>query len=139
VNDLLKDLGQRIRRLRDARKWSQEEFAHVAGFHRTYVGQIERGEKNLGFTNLAKVSNVLGVTMSELLMGLEDGSSRGAESENRTGRKQDPATQSRRLEVRKLVGRLSHQGAELEKTIQSLELMVTDDKRPAPSASRRKR
>jgi len=55
-----------------ARKWSQEEFAHVSGLHRTYIGQIERGEKNISFANLVKISGVLGVTMSELLAGIED-------------------------------------------------------------------
>ena len=111
----------------------------MAGFHWTYIGQIERGEKNLGFTNLAKVSNVLGVTMSQLLMGLEDGSSGGAESASRTTRNQNPEPQSTMLEVRKLVGRLGHQGAELEKTIQALELMVTDNGRHARPSARRKR
>jgi len=71
VNDLLVLLGKRIHELRAARKWSQEEFAHVSGFHRTYVGQIERGEKNMSFDNLAKVADALGVTMSTLLDGLE--------------------------------------------------------------------
>jgi len=73
VNDLLVLLGKRIHDLRAARQWSQEEFAHVSGFHRTYVGQIERGEKNMSFDNLAKVAEALGVTMSALLDGLEDG------------------------------------------------------------------
>ena len=63
VNDLLVVLGKRIHDLRAARKWSQEEFAHVSGFHRTYVGQIERGEKNMSFDNLAKVAGSLGVTL----------------------------------------------------------------------------
>jgi transcriptional regulator with XRE-family HTH domain len=134
VKDLLKELGQRIRHLRDARKWSQEEFAHVAGFHRTYIGQIERGEKNLSFMNLAKVSNVLGVTMSELLSGLEDGSSGKAELKDKAGRGQNAAAQRTILEVRKLVGRLGHQRTELEITIQALEeLMVVRRDKPTKS------
>jgi transcriptional regulator with XRE-family HTH domain len=52
---------------RAAKDWSQEEFAHVSGLHRTYIGQIERGEKNISFGNLSKVSSVLGVTLAELL------------------------------------------------------------------------
>ena len=39
----------------------------MSGLHRTYIGQIERGEKNISFANLLKVSGVLDVTMSELL------------------------------------------------------------------------
>ena len=49
MNDLLVLLGKKVHELRAARNWSQEEFAHVSGFHRTYVGQIERGEKNISF------------------------------------------------------------------------------------------
>jgi len=72
VKDLLELLGKRVHERRVARKWSQEEFAHVSGLHRTYIGQIERGEKNISFANLVKISGVLGVTMSELLAGIED-------------------------------------------------------------------
>ena len=72
MKDLLELLGKRVHELRGARKWSQEEFAHVSGLHRTYIGQIERGEKNISFANLVKISGVLGVTMSELLAGIED-------------------------------------------------------------------
>ena len=43
----------------------------MSGFHRTYIGQIERGEKNISFGNLSKISSVLGVTLAELLSGLE--------------------------------------------------------------------
>ena len=48
----------------------QEEFARVSGLHRTYVGQIERGEKNISFANLLKISGELGVTMSDFVAGL---------------------------------------------------------------------
>jgi transcriptional regulator with XRE-family HTH domain len=66
VNELLVLLGKRIHDLRAAKKWSQEEFAHISGLHRTYIGQIERGEKNISFENLSKVAGALGVTLSEL-------------------------------------------------------------------------
>jgi transcriptional regulator with XRE-family HTH domain len=72
VKNLLILLGKRVHELRTAKKWSQEEFAHISGLHRTYIGQIERGEKNISFGNLSKISSVLGVTLSELLSGLED-------------------------------------------------------------------
>ena len=71
MKDLLVLSGKRVQELRVGRKWSQEEFAHASGLHRTYIGQIERGEKNISFANLLKISGVLGVTMSELLAGLE--------------------------------------------------------------------
>ncbi len=71
VNDLLERLGKRVHSLRTAKGWSQEEFAHVCGLHRTYVGQIERAEKNISFENLTKLSTALGITLAELLSGLE--------------------------------------------------------------------
>ena len=54
MNDLLVLLGKRVHELRAVKKWSQEEFAHISGLHRTYIGQIERGEKNISFNNLLK-------------------------------------------------------------------------------------
>ena len=54
MKDLLVLLGKRIHELRAAKKWSQEEFAHMSGLHRTYIGQIERGEKNISFANPAE-------------------------------------------------------------------------------------
>ena len=72
MNDLIL-LGKRVHDLRSAKNWSQEEFAHISGLHRTYIGQIERGEKNISFGNLSKIAGALGVTLSELLSGLEDG------------------------------------------------------------------
>jgi transcriptional regulator with XRE-family HTH domain len=136
VNALLKELGKRVRQRRDVKNWSQEEFAHVAGFHRTYIGQIERGEKNLSFTNLAKISNVLGVTISELLAGMEDGSPGKGESRNRTGRDQNPPAQRDMLEIRKLVGRLGHQRTELDRTIQALEELMVVGRRSPKKVSR---
>lgn len=79
-NDLLIRLGKRIHELRAARKWSQEEFVHVSGFHRTYIGQIERGEKNMSSDNLARVANSQEVTLSAWLDGLENGSAANLKS-----------------------------------------------------------
>jgi transcriptional regulator with XRE-family HTH domain len=65
-------LGRRIRELRAARGWSQEDFAEVCGVHRTYVGHLERGEKNVSFGTLVRVAEALGVKLSELFKGIED-------------------------------------------------------------------
>ena len=65
MNELLVLLGKRIHDLRAAKIWSQEEFAHISGLHRTYIGQIERGDKNISFENLSKEAGVLGLTLSE--------------------------------------------------------------------------
>jgi transcriptional regulator with XRE-family HTH domain len=75
MDDALRRLGIRIRELRTRRGWSQEAFADIAGVHRTYMGHLERGEKNLSFLSILRVANALGVTLSELLAGLEKGDS----------------------------------------------------------------
>jgi transcriptional regulator with XRE-family HTH domain len=64
-------LGKRIRELRLKRGYSQESFADACGVHRTFMGTIERGESNLSFSNLVKVSTALDITLSQLLSGLE--------------------------------------------------------------------
>lgn len=51
-------------------KLSQEDFAEVAGFHRTYIGMIERAEKNITLANIEKLSKALKLSISELLKGL---------------------------------------------------------------------
>jgi transcriptional regulator with XRE-family HTH domain len=75
MDDALRRLGIRIRELRTQRGWSQEAFADVAGVHRTYMGHLERGEKNVSFLSILRVANALGITLSELLAGLEKGNS----------------------------------------------------------------
>lgn len=64
-------LGQRIREIRLKRGWSQEEFADICGLHRTYMGSIERGERNLTILSILTVAKPLGMTVSQLLSGLE--------------------------------------------------------------------
>ncbi|MEG9883171.1 MAG: helix-turn-helix transcriptional regulator [Hyphomicrobiales bacterium] len=69
----LKHLGNHIRQMRNERSISQEELAELAGVHRTYVGTIERGEKNVTILSIGKIAAALGVTISELFQGYEDG------------------------------------------------------------------
>ncbi len=69
--ELQKVLGYRVRELRTKRGYSQEAFADHCGVHRTFMGTIERGETNLSFKNLAKLSAALGITLSQLLSGVE--------------------------------------------------------------------
>jgi transcriptional regulator with XRE-family HTH domain len=71
VQDILGVLGKRIRELRLKRGYSQEAFADLCGVHRTFMGTVERGESNISFANLVKISTALGVTLSEMLSGLE--------------------------------------------------------------------
>jgi transcriptional regulator with XRE-family HTH domain len=66
-------LGSRIRELRKVRGWSQEEFAAKAHVHRTFAGSLERGEKNCSFHALVLIARCFGLTLSEMLIGLEFG------------------------------------------------------------------
>jgi transcriptional regulator with XRE-family HTH domain len=58
--------GKRVRELRLARGLSQEELAFRVGVHRTYLGSIERGERNPALKNIAAIAKALDVTLSEL-------------------------------------------------------------------------
>jgi transcriptional regulator with XRE-family HTH domain len=65
--DILKKFGERIRNLRQAQNWSQEVLAEKTGFHRTYIGMIERGERNLSLKNIETFANTFEIKISELL------------------------------------------------------------------------
>ncbi len=58
--------GERVRELRKEKEISQEELADRAGVHRTYIGMIERGEKNITIVNIQKIAKALGVGIREL-------------------------------------------------------------------------
>jgi transcriptional regulator with XRE-family HTH domain len=58
--------GQRLVELRNAAGMTQEGLAHAAGLHWTYIGQIERGERNLSYKNVLKLARGLGISMQEL-------------------------------------------------------------------------
>ena len=70
--DLTKALGRVIRDRRRERGLSQEQFGELAGMHRTYVGMVERGEKNITLTNIVKVGQALEIPASELLRLAEE-------------------------------------------------------------------
>jgi transcriptional regulator with XRE-family HTH domain len=63
----LTTLGDNLRRVRLKRKYSQEEFAHLAGFSRSYYTEIETGKRNLSLLNLIKIAEALDVDVRELL------------------------------------------------------------------------
>jgi len=65
-----KTVGENIRRLRKQAGWSQEELAEAAELHRTYIGAIERGERNVSLENIVGIAHALGVLPSELLKGI---------------------------------------------------------------------
>ncbi len=64
---LLIQFGQKVREIRQKQGLSQEELAFKADLHRTYIGMIERGEKNITLTNIEKIARALNIRMTKLL------------------------------------------------------------------------
>jgi transcriptional regulator with XRE-family HTH domain len=65
--DLQRRLGQNLRRLRKANGLSQEAFADAIPVHRTYIGGLERGERNVTLRTVERIAAALGVDAAELL------------------------------------------------------------------------
>lgn len=63
---ILMTIGDNIRKYRLKKGWSQEELAFECELHRTYIGAIERGERNITVLNLIKIKSVLGVRLVDL-------------------------------------------------------------------------
>lgn len=66
---VVKVFGKRVRELREIKGWSQERLAEEAGLDRSYVGGIERGDRNPSLKNIARMARALGVHISELFKG----------------------------------------------------------------------
>ena len=66
-------LARNLRRLRRQRGWSQEQLAARAGLHRTYVGAVERGERNIGLDNIGRLAWALDVSPAALLSEYDEG------------------------------------------------------------------
>ena len=64
---ILKILGQNVRKYRLEKNWSQKELAERCGLHRTYIGSIERFERNVSLTNVQLIANALEVKIEKLL------------------------------------------------------------------------
>lgn len=63
---ILKEFGSVIRNIRRQRGLTQEELSFLAGLHRTYIGMIERGEKNITLVNIEKLAKALNVKLKDL-------------------------------------------------------------------------
>lgn len=72
--DVLKSFGERVREIRTLKGLSQEELARLAKIDRTYIGGIERGERNAGIKNVWRIADALGVPAADLF---RDGSTNG--------------------------------------------------------------
>jgi transcriptional regulator with XRE-family HTH domain len=71
-SEILKIFGDRVRKLRKQKDISQEELAHRADLHRTYIGMIERAEKNITLLNIEKIAIALETKISELFKDKEE-------------------------------------------------------------------
>lgn len=78
MSELAKTIGQRIRNYRTKQGLSQEKLAELSGCHPTYIGQIERGEKNATLESIEKISSALNVSLSKLFekLGSRDDNAR---------------------------------------------------------------
>jgi transcriptional regulator with XRE-family HTH domain len=66
--DILLSFGKRVRELRLVREMSQEELADLAEIDRSYLGGVERGERNISLVNINKIAAALGFKTAELLL-----------------------------------------------------------------------
>jgi transcriptional regulator with XRE-family HTH domain len=65
------EFGKAMRQFRHAAGISQEAHADLAGIHRTYVGDVERGERNISLLNMVRLSSALGVRLSQVILEME--------------------------------------------------------------------
>lgn len=68
-SDILIKFGDRVRELRIQKKLSQEQLAHLADVHRTYIGMIERAEKNITLINIEKIAKALDIELKDFFNG----------------------------------------------------------------------
>ena len=66
---ILKFFGERVRELRTQKNLSQEQLANLADVHRTYIGMIERAEKNITLINIEKITKALDIELKEFFNG----------------------------------------------------------------------
>jgi transcriptional regulator with XRE-family HTH domain len=75
IHDMKSDprrvFGERVRRVRLERGHSQEALAELCGLHRTYIGAIERGERNVSLLNIVAISRALGIATADLMAGVD--------------------------------------------------------------------
>ena len=72
MSDIAKTVGKRLRSYRTGQGLSQEKLAEKAGLHPTYIGQVERGEKNLTIESLEKITSALDVSMASVFEKIEE-------------------------------------------------------------------
>ena len=73
MSEIAKSVGQRIRNYRTRQGLSQEKLAELSGCHPTYIGQVERGEKNATLESVEKIASALNIPLAQLFEKLGDG------------------------------------------------------------------
>jgi len=68
--NILEVFGSNVQKCRKEKQISQEKLAEFAGVHRTYIGMIERAEKNITLRNMEKIARALGIEIKDLLVNL---------------------------------------------------------------------
>jgi len=68
--DIRKQFGSAIRKLRLDRNWTQEEFAERIGMDRSYIGQVERGKRNISILNIQLIAEGFGISVASLFSRL---------------------------------------------------------------------
>lgn len=71
MSELRIAVGERIVKLRNTRGWSQEELAHKADITRSYIGQIERGERSVSIDIIERIAKAFDITVDELFRHLQ--------------------------------------------------------------------
>jgi transcriptional regulator with XRE-family HTH domain len=66
---ILKRFSYEVKKLRKAKGWSQEELGRKAKLHRTYIGSIERSERNVSLLNIERIAKALSIRIEDLLKG----------------------------------------------------------------------
>lgn len=118
VEDVQRSLGERIRELRKRSGWSQEQFAERCGLHRTYMGHVERGLKNVSLTTVVRICDALGIRLSDLfslrkrVTPMPEMHARRSESKG--------ANQPGFPEVRRMLNQLRREIESLQEAVQTL-------------------
>ncbi len=73
MTDIKKVFGKNVRKYREKKKLTQEKLAELCDLHRTYIGGIERGERNVSLENIQKIADALDVKIAELFKGIDAG------------------------------------------------------------------
>lgn len=68
MNDILQKVGLRIKEIRKSKAMTQDHLGDISNFHSTYIGGLERGERNISISNLQKLAEALDVKISEFFM-----------------------------------------------------------------------